>query len=119
MEKNGASRAQQETGQIRLPGVTGNTPAPTAGNNIGAALASVSVNVIGGQRHSAILQTGHGHHYQQLCLRDKASIAQDHVERDAAAKMLQLYHVGGMQRTGSTAQGCLTHCLPILLLQLT
>ena len=49
MEKNGASRAQQQTGQIRLPGVTGNTPAPIAGNNFGAALASVSLNVIGGQ----------------------------------------------------------------------
>ena len=32
-----------------LPGVTGNTPAPTAVNNNGTALASISVNVIGGQ----------------------------------------------------------------------
>ena len=35
VEKSGASRAQQQTGQVRLPGVTGNTstPAPTAVNN--------------------------------------------------------------------------------------
>ena len=114
MEKNGASRAQQQTGQIRLPGVTGNTPAPTAGNNIGAALPSVSLNVIGGQGTLPSSRQA-----MQICLRDKASIAQDHVERDAAAKMLQLYHVGGMQNLGSTAQGCLSHCLPVLLLQLT
>ena len=49
MEESGASRAQQQTCQIRLPGVIGNTPAPTAVNNNGAALASVSVNVMGGQ----------------------------------------------------------------------
>ena len=30
MEEGGASRAQHQTGQVRLPGVTGNTPAPTA-----------------------------------------------------------------------------------------
>ena len=38
MEGSGASRAQQQIGQVRLPGVTGNTPAPTPGNNNGAAL---------------------------------------------------------------------------------
>ena len=49
MEVNGAPLAQQQTGQVRLPGVTGNNPAPTAVNNNGADLASVSVNVMGGQ----------------------------------------------------------------------
>ena len=29
IEESGASRAQQQTGKVRLPGVTGNTPAPT------------------------------------------------------------------------------------------
>ena len=47
--RSGASRAQQQTGQVRLPGVTGNTSASTAVNNYGVALASVSVNVMGGQ----------------------------------------------------------------------
>ena len=47
-----------------------------------------------------------------------ASIAQEHVERDAAVKVLQLHHVGGMQSTGSTVQGCMSPCLPVLL-QLT
>ena len=41
-------------------------------------------------------------------------IAQEHEERDAAVKMLQLYHVGGMQRIGSTVQGSLSHRLPVL-----
>ena len=49
MEESGASRAQQQTCQVRLPGVTGNTPAPTAVNNNAAALAAVSVNVMKGQ----------------------------------------------------------------------
>ena len=30
MEESEASRAQQRAGQVRLPGVAGNTPAPTA-----------------------------------------------------------------------------------------
>ena len=30
MEESEASRAQQQTGKVRLPGVTGNTQAPTA-----------------------------------------------------------------------------------------
>ena len=29
MEESGGSRAQQQTGKVRLPGVTGSTPAPT------------------------------------------------------------------------------------------
>ena len=44
--------AQQQTGQVRLPGVTGNTntPAPTTVNNdSSAALVSASMNVVGGQ----------------------------------------------------------------------
>ena len=49
MEESEASRAQQKTGQVRLPGVTGNTPAPTVVNNNGAALAPVSVKVKGDQ----------------------------------------------------------------------
>ena len=39
----------------------------------------------GGTRHSAVLQTGHDHHYHHSTLFRNASIAQDHVERDAAA----------------------------------
>ena len=35
--------------QVRLPGITGNTPGPTAVNKNGAALASVSANIMGGQ----------------------------------------------------------------------
>ena len=37
-----------------------------------------------------------------------ASLAQEHVERDAAVKVLQLHHVGGMKSTRSTVQGCLS-----------
>ena len=38
-----------------------------------------------------------------------ASIAEEHVERDAAVKvLLQLHHVGGMQSTGSMVWGCLS-----------
>ena len=36
------------------------------------------------------------------------SIAQEHVKRNAAVKVLQLHHVGGMTRTGSTVPGCLS-----------
>ena len=44
------SRAQQQTGQVRLAGETGNTLPPTAAvNNSGAALASASVNIMEGQ----------------------------------------------------------------------
>ena len=43
-----------------------------------------------------------------------AGIAQEHVKRDAAVKVLQLHHVGGMQSTGSTVQGCLSPGLPVL-----
>ena len=49
MEENEASRAQQQTGLYRLPGVTGNTPMPTAVHSNGVLLESVSVNVMGGQ----------------------------------------------------------------------
>ena len=36
-----------------------------------------------------------------------ASIAQEqHVERNAEVKVLELHHVGGMQITGSMVQGC-------------
>ena len=61
MEESRASRAQQPTAQVRLlPGVTGNTPAPTAVNNSGAALASVSVKFMGGQDTLAMLICGLG-----------------------------------------------------------
>ena len=50
MEGSGASHAQQQTGQIRLRGVTGNTSLPTAVNSNSAVLVSVSsVNAMGGQ----------------------------------------------------------------------
>ena len=42
------------------------------------------------------------------------NIAQEHVERDVAVKVLQLHHVGDMQSIGSTVQGCLSPCLPVL-----
>ena len=108
MEENGAPRAQQQTGQVWLPGITVNTPAPTAAiNDNGAALASVSVNVMGGQgtlpySRQAIAATTSNFVYQG------ASIAQEHV------KELQLPYVGGMQSTGSTVQRCMSPCLTVL-----
>ena len=39
---------------------------------------------------------------------EDASTAQEHVERNAAVKVLQLHHVGGMKNTGSMMQGCLS-----------
>ena len=57
----------------------------------------------------AILQADHGRHYNTsyfVC--EGASIAQEHVERNTAVKVLQLPHVGGKQSTGSTMQGCLS-----------
>ena len=114
MEESGASRAQQQIGQIRFPGATGTTPAPTAVNNYGTALASVSVNVMGGGRPSAIFWQGMAATTSNFVY-EGASIAQEHVERDAVVKVLQLYHVGGMQTTGgSTERGCLSPCLPVL-----
>ena len=109
MEESRASRAPPQTGQVRLPSVTGNTPAPTAVNNNGAALASVSVNVVGGQRtmpsSSQAMAATTSYYY---FVYKGASIAQEHIERDAAVKVLQLHHVGGMKNTGSTVQGCLS-----------
>ena len=113
VEESGASRAQQQIGQIRFPGVTENTPAPIAVNNDGTALASVSVNFMGGQgplsssRESMAATTSN-------FVYEGASIAQEHVEREAVVKVLQLHHVGGMQSTGSTVRGCLSPCLPVL-----
>ena len=71
MKKSGASRAQPQTGQVRLPRVTGNTPAPTAVNNNDVSLASVSITFMGVQ--------GHGRHtttmvVQLLCLVSLRSI---------------------------------------------
>ena len=66
-----------------------------------------------GTRHFAILQAGHGYTTSNFVY-EGGSIAQEHVERDAAVKVLQLHHVGGMQSTGSTVQGCLSPGLPIL-----
>ena len=89
MKDRGASRAQQQTGQVRLPGVTGNIPASTAVNNDGVALASVSVNDIEGQgtlpssRHAMVATTSN-------FVYEGASIVQEHVERDAAVKVLCL-----------------------------
>ena len=75
--------------------VTGNSPAATSVNNTGAALASVRANVSWGDKALC-------HPPTTFCFR-KASIAQEHVEGDAAVKiMLQLHHVDDMQSTGST-----------------
>ena len=95
MEESGALRAQQQTGQVGLPGVTGNILAPTASNNNGAALASASVNVMGAQdtlpsSSQATAATTRNFVYEG------ASIAPEHVERNAVVKLLQLHHVGGM-----------------------
>ena len=49
MEESRASRAQLQTGQVRLPDVTANIPAPTAVNNNCATLAYVWADVMGGQ----------------------------------------------------------------------
>ena len=80
MEGSGASRAQQQTGQIRLRGVTGNTSLPTAVNSNSAALVSVSsVNAMGGQgtlpssRQAMTAATSSNFAYKG------ASIAQEHV----------------------------------------
>ena len=104
MEESGASRAQKQTCQVRLPGVTGNTPAPTAVNNNGAALASASVNVMGAQgiplsSSQVMAATTRNFVYEG---------AQKHVERNTGVKVLQLHHVGGIKSAGSTVQGCLS-----------
>ena len=85
MEESGASCAQPQTCQVRLPRVTGNTPAPTAVKNNSAALAPVSVNIIGGQgtmppSRQAMAATTKYFVYK------RASTAQEHVERNAAVK---------------------------------
>ena len=87
----------------------GKHSAPIAAvNSNGAALASVSVNVMGGQgtlpySRQIIAATTSNVVYEG------ASIAlQEHV------KVLQLHYVGGMQSTGSTVQGCMSPCLPVL-----
>ena len=114
MEESGASRAQQQTDQVRLPGVTGNAPAPTAVNNDGAALTPISVNVMRGQgpmlfSRQAMAATTSNFVYEG------ASIAQEHVKRDVPVKVLQLHHVGGMpSTTRSTVQGCLSLCFPYM-----
>ena len=105
--ESGASHAQQQTGQVRLPGVTGNTPVPSAVNNNGAALASTSVNVAGRQDSQSSSSQAMAATTSNFVHED-ANIAQEHVERNAAVKVLQLHHVGGMQSTGSTMQGCLS-----------
>lgn len=45
-EKCGTSRGEQQASQVRLSGVAGNTPATHTAVSNGAALASVSVNVM-------------------------------------------------------------------------
>ena len=109
MEESGASRAQQQTVQVRLPGVTGNTPAPTAVNNNtgGAALASVSVNVMVGQDTQPSSSQAMAATISNF-VDEGASVAQEHEEPNAVVKVLQLNHVGGMKSTGSTLQGCLS-----------
>ena len=65
--------------------MTGNAPAPSAVNNYAAALATVSVNVMGGQgtlpsSRYAMTATTSNFVYKG------ASIVREHVERDAAVK---------------------------------
>ena len=108
MDESGASCAQQQTGRVRLPGVTGTTPAPTDVNNNGAALASASVYVMGGARDTLLSSRQAMAATTSNFVYESASIAQKHVERNAAVKVLQLHHVGGMKSTGSTVQGCLS-----------
>ena len=79
MEGGGASLAQQQTDQVRLRGVTGNNPLPTAANSNSAALAFVLVNAIEGQdtlpssRQAMAATTTSNFAYKG------ASIAQEHV----------------------------------------
>ena len=108
MEESRASRAPSQTGQVRLSSVAGNTPALTAVNNNGAALASVSMNVMRGQGTVPPTSQAMAATTSYYFVYEGASIAQEHIERDAAVKVLQLHHVGGMQNTGSTVQGCLS-----------
>ena len=80
---------------------------------MGAALASVSGNIMGGQgtlqsSGQAIVATISNFAYEG------ASIAQEHVERGAAVKELQVLHVGGMQSTESTVPGCLSPFFRVL-----
>ena len=80
---------------------------------MGAALASVSGNIMGGPGTlpfygQAMVTTTSNFVYEG------ASIAQEHVERGAAVKELQVIHVGGMQSTESTVPGCLSPFLPVL-----
>ena len=63
--------------------MTGNTPAPTPVNNNGAALASVSVNVLGGQGTLPSSRQAMAAITSNL-VDESASIAQEHIERDAA-----------------------------------
>ena len=90
--------------------MAGNSPAPNAVNDNGAALAfaSESVNVKRGRgtllsSSQAMAATTNNFVYEG------ASIAQEYVERNAAGKVLKLHHVGGMKSTGSKVQGCLSH----------
>ena len=69
MEESGASRAQQQTCLSRLPSVTETIPALTVVNNNCATLASVSVDVMGGQGIMSSSRQAMAAHYQQLCLR--------------------------------------------------
>ena len=106
VEESGATPAKQQTGQVRLPGVTGNTPAPTAAvKYYSAALASASANVIGGQgtlpsSSQAMAVTTSNFVCEAAC------IAQEYVEQNAEVEVLQLHYVGGMKSTGSTVRGC-------------
>ena len=115
MEECGASRANQQTGQVWLARGTGKTPAPTAVNNNGSALASASVNVMGGQgtlpsSSQAMTATTSNFVYEG------ASIAQEHVERNVAVRVLQLHHVSGIKRRapGLRCRDVLSPCLPVL-----
>ena len=106
--KNGASRAQQQTGSVRVPGMTVNTPAPTAVNNNGAALASVSMKVMGEQGTLPYSRQAMAATTSNYVNEQGASVAQEHV------KVLQPHYVGDMESIGSTVQGFLYPSLPVL-----
>ena len=90
-------------------------------NNNGAALASVSMNALGGQRtltyppspsllHFWGLRGPHRHTHHSVAYRSW----HDHLERDTTIKMLQAHHVGGIQSTaGLRCRDVCPHCLPV------
>ena len=76
-----------------MPGLTGNTPAPTAAvNNNGAVLASVSVNVMRGQGTLPSSRQAMAATTSYFVYAGASIIAQEHVERDATVKVPHAQH---------------------------